>query len=80
MADGAGVGFGFTWQQISKNFKTRLEMSESELRRELNDLVGERLVAREMDDVIGEFVYTLAARGRDFKRGGCPWDRIDEFS
>lgn len=79
--DGAGLGLGLTYGQLSNGFAaSKIGISEPELRRELNDLVDARLAARTWDEDMRDDMYTIANRGRDFKRAGCPWDKIDDFS
>ncbi len=79
-AAGAGTGLGFTWLQLKGAFRSQLEISESDLRRELNDLVNDDLVVREDDEVLNEKIYRITSRGSDFKKCGCPWERVDEFT
>ena len=80
-ADGAGSRFGLTWDQLRGGFRrSRTSVSDSELRRELNDLRDDRLIVETWDEDLGCDEYRLAARGRDFKRAGCPWPKIDEFT
>ena len=80
-ADGAGSRFGFTFEQLARGFgASRVEVAIAELRRELNDLAADQLVRQDWDDDLRCDHYTIGPRGRDFKRAGCPWDRIDEFT
>ncbi len=80
-ADGAGMGAGFTFGQLRSGFAvSRVELGAAELTREMNDLLDDGMVKREWDEDLGCNMYAMDTRGRDFKRAGCPWDRIDEFS
>jgi len=80
-ADGAGSGFGFSFDQLRSAFgRKAMAAKPSELRRELNDMEGERLLTRKYDADLEDDYYRIAPRGRDFKRAGCPWEKIDEFS
>ena len=79
-ADGTGSRFGFSFDQLKEGFvRNKTTFHLSELRRELNDMAGENLITVEYDEDLTSDVYRIAPRGRDFKRAGCPWHRIDEF-
>ena len=79
LADKAGEGVGYTWQQLKDAIPTRLDVSESELRQELSDLTGADLVAGLDDEDLHCRVFSLTRRGRSFARADFPWPRIDEF-
>lgn len=80
-ADGAGAGFGFSFEQLRNGFSaSRVDVGEPELRRELNDLADEKLIRRTWDEDLDCDMYAIAARGRDFKKSGCPWEKLNEFS
>lgn len=80
-ADGAGIGLGMTWTQIRVSFNSqRREISESDLRRELNDLVDDRMIAKQWDEQMHGDMFRMASRGREFVKAEFPWERIDEFT
>ncbi len=79
--DGAGSGFGFTFGQINAGFaRSHVEVSSAEVRRELNDMVDDKLISRQWDGHLEADVYRISSRGREFKKAGMPWDKIDEFT
>ncbi len=81
VADGAGNAFGLSFQQIYRGFaNSRVDVAESDLRRELNDLVDDKLLKRKWDETLNCHMYAITSRGREFKKAGCPWERIDEFT
>ena len=80
-ADGSGIGLGMTWDQIQTGFaRRRTEAPESELRRELNDLVDDGLIATKWDEDFRCDMFRIGSRGREFVKAQFPWEKIDEFT
>ena len=80
-ADGSGFGFGLTWSQIRNGFaRQTVQITDSELRRALNDMVDDALIVRQWDGDLCQDMFRIASRGRDFVAAGLPWDKIDEFT
>jgi len=79
--DAARGRYALTKEQIRRNFiKGRTEVTAADLESELTDLAEQRLIAATFDEELGVWLYTIATRGRDFRRAGFPWDKLDEFS
>ena len=81
IVDGAGSSFGLTFEQLHLGFsRSRLEVKASELHREMNDLVDDQLICKRWDEELEGWEFRLTSRGRDFKKAGCPWEKIDEYT
>jgi hypothetical protein len=79
--NGGSLSGGYSWAHLRDGFtSSRAAVAENELLTELRDLVDTGLVDRKPDETLGDDYYTIAPRGRDFKRAGYPWHRLDEFS
>lgn len=81
LADGAGANFGLPLGKVMDQFAcARVEVSEADVRRELNDLVDDSLIRREWDEDLTCDLYRITSSGRDFKKAGYPWDKVDQYT
>ena len=79
--DAAGSSFGLKFDQLHEGFaRSRLEVGASELRADLNDLRDDGLIVEQWDQDVSANIYRISSRGRDFKRAGMPWQKIDEYT
>ena len=77
----AGNRLGFSYQQLRDGFAaSRVDITDAEVRYELQDLTGGGLVEEEWDADLQGHYYTLAKAGMDFVRAGMPWDLLDKFT
>ena len=78
---GTSNATGLSIVQLHRSFyRSGQDVPIGEIRRELDDLVGDGLIRRDRSEVLDGFFYAITSAGRDFVRADFPWEKIDEYT
>jgi hypothetical protein len=78
--DGTAIGAEIKLETLREGVMSAVpDLTGESLRSELNDLFDRDMLYRRHDPNLGDWLFRIAPRGRDFLHADYPWKKIDEF-